>query len=708
MRVLWCAVMRASPLATSALLLCSSIGGLLFPVETSMAQVARIVSDTFPRLSISRREVFVDVQGLVLYLPGSAVSPVVVTTPTVVFSHSGSGGNIVARQLSELHLDAATLALLRAMPLPAGGYNLPVLNTTRPVEFLDVVVLAVDPGGLTFRHREGLARVPFNELSGELQERYSFKNQSNQTVKLERLTTSRPDTEVFLDVRITGSDDPVNPTVVRFTHRDSGGRTIARSLSDLQLTPANRAILLANLNPLPPPMPAVPNPVTFFQTLTVSRTEFRGVEIVRADPNGLIFTHREGGGKSIRRSFDELELTDEILRRFGHKGAAEIGFRPSNLTSVRRESFTNVTITGVDVATMPAANRLVTFKHSESGGETFTRRFGELDTATQAAITNYLTAFPLPTAPTTLPGSGVLIPPGFPGGPPVFVEIFLPLVTSLRNEVFEDIAVVRSDVNGLTFTHRLSGGVPITRRFEDLPDDVRERYDFKQIGGQNLRTPTMRLPSLTTVLGRVFDDVVILGAEPNGLTFQHRGGTTKLPFTELPDEIRLKYDFKENAGVAFTSSSLISNRGEEFSDVVILSSDPVGLTFRHRDGTTKLAFADLPEDIRQKFHYNLDDALDFTRAHSVVTRPRPSRPRFFLITNGYVPAIGSGRFTPSAGFEGRVPAMGGRPLGVVPGMGFAGRLPAIGGGSRVPAVGFSGRVPAIGSGGAPPAIGAGN
>ena len=553
----------------------------------------------------------------------------------------------------------------------------------------------------TFRHRGGLARVPFEEFSRELQLKYSFRNEPDQSVKIRSLESSRPESEFFLDVRVIGADDPVSPTTVQFTHRDSPTEAITRPLADLQLTAANRAILLGNLNPQPPPVPAVPDRVTFIQALTVVNSEFRDVEIVRVNPDGLVFRHRDGGSRTFRRSFDELTLPDDVSSRFGFERDRTYNYGSPQLITSRRESFSDVTITGIDVTPMPIADRPVRFRHRESGGESIVRRFGDLDAATQAAITDYLAAFPIPAAPTTILGSGV------PVATPFFVDIFLPTAASSRSEVFEDIEVVRNDVNGLTFRHRLSGGASIFRRFEDLPDDVRVRFSFKRDGDQGARPSTLRFPALTTALGSVFRDVEVLAAEVNGLVFRHRGGVTKLPFSELPDALRDEYEFKDDRRVALSSSTIRTNRGQVFHDAVILSSDPVGLTFRHRDGTTKVSFADLPGDFRKKFNFNVEDALDFRRAHAFVAPPAPSRRRFLVISNGHVPTVGAGVSTPGVGVGSGVPAIGAGRNGGVPAIGLSGGVPPIAGAFRTPPVGAVGPAPAIGAGVMTPAIGVG-
>jgi hypothetical protein len=56
-----------------------------------------------------------------------------------------------------------------------------------------------------------------------------------------------------------------------------------------------------------------------------------------------------------------------------------------------------------------------------------------------------------------------------------------------------------------------------------------------------------------------------------------------------------------------TMAELVTEEGKVMQDVVVLSVSPVGLHVRHRDGTARIAFTNLPEGIRQRFQFELEE-----------------------------------------------------------------------------------------------------
>ncbi len=58
-----------------------------------------------------------------------------------------------------------------------------------------------------------------------------------------------------------------------------------------------------------------------------------------------------------------------------------------------------------------------------------------------------------------------------------------------------------------------------------------------------------------------------------------------------------------------------TNRGLEYYDCEIIGRDPHGVTFRHRGGVAKLAYADLPKSEQTAFGYDRDEAEKFVRRH---------------------------------------------------------------------------------------------
>lgn len=71
----------------------------------------------------------------------------------------------------------------------------------------------------------------------------------------------------------------------------------------------------------------------------------------------------------------------------------------------------------------------------------------------------------------------------------------------------------------------------------------------------------------------------------------------------------------DEAYLVWSGKTLRTNRGKEFYDCEIIGHDPYGLTFRHRGGFAKLGFADLPRDVRDHFGYDEGKAREFVRKH---------------------------------------------------------------------------------------------
>ncbi|HEX8294972.1 MAG TPA: hypothetical protein VF593_01620 [Chthoniobacteraceae bacterium] len=58
--------------------------------------------------------------------------------------------------------------------------------------------------------------------------------------------------------------------------------------------------------------------------------------------------------------------------------------------------------------------------------------------------------------------------------------------------------------------------------------------------------------TLTTILGKVYKDVVITKLEPDGLTVENSAGVEKVRFVDLPPEIRKQFNFDPAQAAAYT------------------------------------------------------------------------------------------------------------------------------------------------------------
>jgi V8-like Glu-specific endopeptidase len=58
---------------------------------------------------------------------------------------------------------------------------------------------------------------------------------------------------------------------------------------------------------------------------------------------------------------------------------------------------------------------------------------------------------------------------------------------------------------------------------------------------------------LNTLDGRVLKNVVIVRVEPNGITYRHSEGVSKIPFAQLPRETQAAYGYNANAAQSFSA-----------------------------------------------------------------------------------------------------------------------------------------------------------
>jgi hypothetical protein len=74
--------------------------------------------------------------------------------------------------LIRIFLLCGILPSLLAFPVRGGDYDLERIVTTQGSEYWDVLILGADEHGLMFRHRAGIAKLPFSVLSQNLRMLY--------------------------------------------------------------------------------------------------------------------------------------------------------------------------------------------------------------------------------------------------------------------------------------------------------------------------------------------------------------------------------------------------------------------------------------------------------------------------------------------------------------------------------------------------------
>ncbi len=99
---------------------------------------------------------------------------------------------------------------------------------------------------------------------------------------------------------------------------------------------------------------------------------------------------------------------------------------------------------------------------------------------------------------------------------------------------------------------------------------------------------------------------------------------------------------KEMSKAPFDMETL---KGKSYTDCKVLKVDPDGLFFRHSRGMAKLSFADLPEDVRDRFDYDSDKADQFIKKHrAVMAKVAKQREQQTIIVNNNAPQFGGGGY----------------------------------------------------------------
>lgn len=121
---------------------------------------------------------------------------------------------------------------------------------------------------------------------------------------------------------------------------------------------------------------------------------------------------------------------------------------------------------------------------------------------------------------------------------------------------------------------------------------------------------------LATRSGRIYRDVVVKKVDPYAVYISHVGGGAKVYFSDIPDKaMRDKYRKAEAVvpDLPPGTNDLVAIDGYVFRHVEIRQVEPDGLTFRHDGGVTKLRFAALPEDVRKSYGYDPRAAAKYQR-----------------------------------------------------------------------------------------------
>lgn len=128
---------------------------------------------------------------------------------------------------------------------------------------------------------------------------------------------------------------------------------------------------------------------------------------------------------------------------------------------------------------------------------------------------------------------------------------------------------------------------------------------------------------LVTLSGQIYRNVVVKKIEADTLRIAHDGGMDTVYFSSIVPALREKY--RTGVPVVPDpepgEKDLVATYGQVFRNVEIRRVEPDGLTFRHDGGVTKLWFPSLPEALREKHGYDPIAAWKYQRETAAAGKP---------------------------------------------------------------------------------------
>lgn len=158
----------------------------------------------------------------------------------------------------------------------------------------------------------------------------------------------------------------------------------------------------------------------------------------------------------------------------------------------------------------------------------------------------------------------------------IFADEPLAKLTLLDGTIYKSVKVNRVEPDGLLVSHQ-DGVARIP--FERLPEDVRNLYGYGPVKAaayakaKAAERGELILKNLTLPDGTVYEGFKITGADPDGLRVMHRNGTVKIPYEKLPDDLRAKYQFDSAKAAAYL-------KAKESAEAKILLAKAVDRNFK--------------------------------------------------------------------------------------------------------------------------------
>lgn len=119
---------------------------------------------------------------------------------------------------------------------------------------------------------------------------------------------------------------------------------------------------------------------------------------------------------------------------------------------------------------------------------------------------------------------------------------------------------------------------------------------------------------LMTLSGQIYRNVVVKQVNADSIRIAHDTGLATVSFSAIPQNQQDKYrNGPVSPDPAAGANDLVTTYGQVFRNIEILQDEPDGLTFRHGGGVTKLGFPSLPDELKQKYNYDPQVAWKYSR-----------------------------------------------------------------------------------------------
>lgn len=187
-------------------------------------------------------------------------------------------------------------------------------------------------------------------------------------------------------------------------------------------------------------------------------------------------------------------------------------------------------------------------------------------------------------------------------------------LTTLSGQTYTNIVVQSYDRKGLFLDH--AGGKSKVY-FNEIHPELRGYYKKMALNlavDRQLPEEPAGPNDLATMAGPVYRNVVVKWADAHLIRITHDTGSATVYFTEIPPGQRERYHRTQAVpDVPSGSNDLMTVDGQVFRNIEIRRVEPDGLTFRHDGGVTKVLFPSLPEEVRQQHGYDSEAARRYQR-----------------------------------------------------------------------------------------------